>query len=190
MASNGHNAGPNVIDALVDTSPADEIRRRLDDPRVAEALTSLLDHADLLAVLVQGLDGFVRRGDDIANNLTSAIGELKALNTADTPIPALAALRDVDLAGLANSLATLSGGLVKATPALSTVLDSPLTDQRGAEVLSALGEALVAARTSAPPAPRGVRGMWKTLRSAAKDPDVGRGVSYLIEVARIFGRKV
>nr|7UTD_Q Chain Q, Type 2 [NiFe]-hydrogenase Huc membrane adapter subunit [Mycolicibacterium smegmatis MC2 155]7UTD_R Chain R, Type 2 [NiFe]-hydrogenase Huc membrane adapter subunit [Mycolicibacterium smegmatis MC2 155]7UTD_S Chain S, Type 2 [NiFe]-hydrogenase Huc membrane adapter subunit [Mycolicibacterium smegmatis MC2 155]7UTD_T Chain T, Type 2 [NiFe]-hydrogenase Huc membrane adapter subunit [Mycolicibacterium smegmatis MC2 155] len=60
-------------------SPVDGIRRRLDDPQVAEALNSLLDHADLLAVLVKGLDGFVRRGDDIANNLTSAIGELKAL---------------------------------------------------------------------------------------------------------------
>ncbi|AWT53224.1 DUF1641 domain-containing protein [Mycolicibacterium smegmatis] len=190
MASNGHSAGQNAIDELPDISPADGIRRRLDDPQVAEALNSLLDHADLLAVLVKGLDGFVRRGDDIANNLTSAIGELKALNAADTPIPALAAFKDVDLAGLANSLATLSGGLVKATPALNAVLDSPLTDQRGAEVLSALGGALVAARTSAPPAPRGVRGMWKTLRAAAKDPDVGRGVSYLIEVARVFGSKV
>lgn len=163
-------------------SPADAVRERLDDPRVADALNSLLDHADLLAVLVGGLDGLVRRGDDITNNLTGAVAELKGLNGADTPLP--------DLAGLAASLAALSGGLVKATPAITTLLDSSLTDPRGAEVISALGDALVSARTAIPPAPRGVRGMWKTVRGAAKDPDVGRGLVYLIEVARAFGRRV
>jgi hypothetical protein len=79
MASNGHSA----VGEMTELSPADAVRQRLDDPRVAEALNSLLDHADLLAVIVAGLDGFVRRGDDITENLTSAIGELKGLDRAD-----------------------------------------------------------------------------------------------------------
>ncbi|MGZ8801880.1 MAG: DUF1641 domain-containing protein [Mycobacterium sp.] len=179
MVANGQ-----VAEAL---SPADTVRERLDDPRVAEALNTLLDHADLLAVLVGGLDGFVRRSDDIANNLTSAIGELKG---AEAQFPGAAALKDVNLTELANSLAMLTGGLVRATPAINTLMKSSLADERAAEVLVALGDALVSARSAAPAPPRGLRGMWKTLRGAAKDPDVGRGVVYLVEVARIFGRKV
>lgn len=179
MVANGQ-----VAEAM---SPADTVRDRLDDPRVAEALNTLLDHADLLAVLVGGLDGLVRRGDDIANNLTSAIGELKG---ADVQFPGAAALKDVNLTELANSLGTLTGGLVKATPAINTLMNSALADERGADLLAALGDALVSARSAVPAPPRGVRGLWKTLRGAAKDPDVGRGVVYLVEVARIFGRRV
>ena len=81
-------------------------------------------------------------------------------------------------------------GYGTAAPGLTTLLRSPLTEPAGAEVIAALGEAMVSARRSAPPAPRGVRGLWKTVRSAAKDPDVTRGVVYLLEMARIFGRRV
>lgn len=166
-------------------TPSESVRDRLDDPRVAEALNTLLDHADLLAILVAGLDGLVKRGDDITANLTSAVGELKGSGAAGAQMA-----KQLDLGGLAVSLLTLSGGLAKATPAINTLLNSSLTDPRGAEVVSALGDALVSARTALPPAPRGVRGMWKTVRAAAKDPDIGRGLVYLIEVARAFGRKV
>ncbi|MDY6995878.1 MAG: DUF1641 domain-containing protein [Actinomycetota bacterium] len=180
-------ATSSVLDSVNGAGPADAVRDRLDDPRVAAALNTLLDHADLLAVLVSGMDGFVRRGDDITANLTSAWGELSG---SSEQIPALAALRDVDLSQLSASLAVLSGGLVKATPAINTLMNSSLTDPQGAEVVAALGDALVSARRSAPAAPRGLRGLWKTLRGAANDPDVTRGVSYLVEVLRVFGRKV
>lgn len=166
-------------------TPSESVRDRLDDPRVAEALNSLLDHADLLAILVAGLDGLVKRGDDIAANLTSAVGELKGSGAAGAEMA-----KQLDLGGLAVNLLTLSGGLAKATPAINALLNSSLADPRGAEVVSALGDALVSGRTALPPAPRGVRGMWKTVRTAAKDPDIGRGLVYLIEVARAFGRKV
>ena len=59
MGASGQATTP-VLDSVNGAGPADAVRERLDDPRVAEALTTLLDHADLLAVLVSGLDGFVR----------------------------------------------------------------------------------------------------------------------------------
>ncbi|UXA19938.1 DUF1641 domain-containing protein [Mycobacterium sp. SMC-4] len=175
MGSNGE-ATAAVLDPAAPGGPSATVRDRLDDPRIAEALNTLLEHADLLAVLVTGLDGFVRRGDDIAANLTSALGELKG--------------QSVELGQLSASLAQLSGGLVHAAPAITTLLNSPLADPAGAEVISALGDAVVSARQSVGPAPRGMRGLWKTLRGAAKDPDVARGVAYLLEVARVFGRRV
>lgn len=175
MGANGE-AGIPVLDPPVPAGPSAAIRDRLDDPRVADALTTLLEHADLLAVLVSGLDAFVRRGDDITANLTSALGEFKG--------------QSAPLSQLSASLSQLSGALVHAAPALTTLLKSPLTEPAGADVIAALGEAMVSARQSTAPTPRGVRGLWKAVRGAAKDPDVTRGVVYLIEMARIFGRRV
>lgn len=174
MNANGGSSTP-VLD-LAAPGPSAALRERLDDPRVAEALDTLLGHADLLAVLVTGLDGFVRRGDDITANLTSAIGELKG--------------QSGDLGQLSASLAVLTSGLVNAAPAISTLLNSSLTQPQGAEVVAALGDAMVSARQSIPAPPQGIRGLWKTLRGAARDPDVTRGLVYLVEVARVFGRRV
>lgn len=172
----------------VAVSPADQIRERLDDPEVAASLNDLLDHADLLAVLVSGLDGLVRRGDAITDSLSSAVVEFKGASSAGV-IPGAEALKGVDLQGLTQSLATLSNSLVGATPALNTLLSSRLTDPQAAEVLAQLGEALVEGKAAAaadPGGPRGVFGFWKV----SKDPDVLRGLGFIIQVARAFGRRM
>ena len=169
-------------------SPADQIRDRLDDPRVATALNTLLDHADVLAVLVGGLDGFVRRSDTIADSLTSAVAEFRDASTSGA-ISAPEALKGVDLQGLASSLATLSSSVVGATPALNTLLSSKFTDPQAADVLAQLGQALVEGRQAAvadPGGPRGLLGIWKV----TKDPDVVRGLGFLVQVAGAFGRRV
>ncbi len=172
----------------VAVSPADQIRDRLDDPNVAASLNTLLDHADLLAVLVTGLDGFVRRGDAITDSLSSAVNDFKGAAAAGV-VPGADALKGVDLPGLAQSLATLSNSLVGATPAINTLLSSRLTDPQAAEVLAALGQALVdgkAAAAADPGGPKGLFGFWKV----TKDPDVVRGLGFMIQVARAFGRQV
>jgi Protein of unknown function (DUF1641) len=172
----------------VAASPVDQIRDRLDDPKVAASLNNLLDHAELLAVLVSGLDGFVRRGDAITDSLSSAVVELKGASAAGV-IPGGDAFKGVDLQGLAQSLATLSGSLVGATPGLNTLLSSRLTDPEAAEVLAQLGQALVEGKAAAaadPGGPKGVFGFWKV----TKDPDVLRGLGFLIQVARAFGRRM
>jgi Protein of unknown function (DUF1641) len=177
---------------VAELSPSDRIRQKLDDPRVAASVDDLLEHADLLAVLVSGLDGLVRRGDTVSDSFASAIGEFTGDGRGaalSQSIPGLQALRTVDLAGLATSFATLSETVVGATPALNSLLESRLTDPLATEVLAQLGEALVEAKTvtaSNSSAPRGVFGMLK----AARDPDVARGLGFLIQVARSFGRQL
>ena len=159
----------------VAVSPADQIRDRLDDPKVAASLNNLLDHADLLAVLVEGLDGFIRRGDLITESLTSAVGDFKSVSMAGV-VPGADALKDVDLQGLAQSLAMLSTSLIGAAPALNTLL-------------SQLGPALAegqAAAAADPGGPKGLFALWKV----TKDPDVARGLGFMIHVARAFGRQV
>jgi len=171
----------------VAVSPGDRVRDRLDDPKVAEALNTLLDHADILAVLVTALDGFVRRGDVIADSLSATVTEIRggALTGAASGAESL---KGVDIQGLAASLGTLSSALVGATPALNTLLTSRLTDPQAAGVLAQLGDAIVEGKTAAAvePGPKGLLGLWKVSR----DRDVARGLGFLIQVARSFGRRV
>jgi hypothetical protein len=164
----------------VAVTPADTVRDRLDDPQVAAALNTLLDHADVLAVLVSGLDGFVRRGDTITETVSSAVAEFRGASVGGD------ALKGVDLQGLAASLATLSGSVVGATPALNTLLSSGLTDPQAAQVLASLGDSLVDGKAGAANPPKGLYGLWK----ATKDPDVARGLGFLLAVAKSFGRRV
>jgi len=173
---------------VIAVSPADALRDRLNDPEVASSLNNLLDHADLLAILVDGLDGLVRRGDEISNSLVSALDELKGSSSVGS-IPGIESLRSVDLPGLAASLASLSGALVDATPALNTLLTSRLTDPQAAQVIALLGEALVEGKAAAeadPGGPKGLFGLWRV----TKDKDIVRGLGFIVQVARAFGRRL
>lgn len=181
MVANGH---------VVEVSPADRLRERLDDPAVAASLNALLDHADLLAVLVVGLDGLVRRGDVISETLSSAVGELRA---PAAPLSGLnqarAELGSIDVSSLAVSLAGLTRALVDVMPVLDKLLHSPLADPRAADVLAELGTALVEGKAAAeadPGGPKGLFGLWRV----SKDKDINRGLGFLIQVARAFGRQL
>lgn len=175
-------------------SPVDTLRKRLDDPEVAASLNSLLDHADLIAILVAGLDGLVRRGDEISESVASAVDELRGQSASLTSaIPGLAEarneLRGIDVAAVAANLAALSKALVDATPAMNTVLRSPLVDQQSADVLAELGHALIEGKAAAeadPGGPKGLFGLWRV----SKDKDINRGLGFLIQVARAFGRRL
>lgn len=177
---------------VVAMSPADQLRDRLDDPAVAASLNNLLDHADLLAILLTGLDGFVRRGDQISETLAEAVDELRtAASTANVPglDGVKGELRSVDLQALAASLSSLASALVAATPALNKILKSPLVDPQAADVLAELGQALVegkAASEADPGGPKGIFGLWRV----TKDKDINRGMGFLVQVARAFGRQL
>ncbi len=177
---------------VVALSPGDQLRDRLDDPAVAESLNSLLDHADLLAVLVTGLDGFIRRGDQISDSLASAVDELRGASLTAN-VPGLDGIRSelgsVDLRALAASLASLASALVAATPALNKILHSPLVDPDAADLLVELGQAVVEGKAAAaadPGGPKGLFGLWRV----SKDRDINRGMGFLVHVARAFGRQL
>lgn len=181
-----------AIGQVVALSPADQLRDRLDDPEVAASLNSLLDHADLLAILLTGLDGLVRRGDQISESVASAVDELRGASfTAN--LPGLSEVRSelgsVDVHALAASLASLASALVAATPALNKILNSPLVDPQAADVLAELGQALVEGKAAAaadPGGPKGIFGLWRV----SKDKDINRGLGFLVQVARAFGRQL
>lgn len=173
---------------VVALSPADQLRDRLDDPAIAASLNSLLDHADLLAILVTGLDGLVRRGDQISDSVASAVDEIRGASlTANLPglDEVKAGLGSVDL----QALASLASALVAAAPTMNKILNSPLVDPQAADVLAELGQALVEGKAAAaadPGGPKGLFGLWRV----SKDKDINRGLGFLVQVARAFGRQL
>lgn len=173
-------------DELIADSPGDQILARLDDPQVASSLSLILDHADLLATLVVGLDGLIRRAEVIGDSLASGVAEVReiaATSSGQRPWPA------VDIAAVSDSITRLSAAAVDATPAFERLLRSPLTDPQTAEVLAQVGEALLEGKQAADADPRGPRGVFALMR-VTKDPDVSRGLGFMIQIARAFGKRL
>jgi Protein of unknown function (DUF1641) len=172
-------------DELVD-SPGDDLIQRLDDPQIASSLAVLLDHADLLATLVLGLDGLLRRAEVIGDSLASGVAEVRALSASSN---GQRLWPSVDVAALSDTVTRLSAAVVDATPALDRLLHSPLTDPQTAEIFAEVGEALLEGKRAAAEDPRGPKGIFALMR-VTKDPDVSRGLGFMIQIARAFGRKL
>ncbi len=75
---------------------------RLSDPRTAEALHQLLDHAELLAYSAGALDGLLRRGETITDNVAASLEEVRQA------IPAERGAILGELAALGNELPALT----------------------------------------------------------------------------------
>ncbi|MBK6885325.1 MAG: hypothetical protein IPH03_01935 [Tetrasphaera sp.] len=85
-----------MTDGIATDPQVSALRAKLDDPQVAASLTRILDHADLLALLVVGLDGAIQRSEVIGNSLAGSLTDLRAMQSADD-YP----LRGIDLRELA-----------------------------------------------------------------------------------------
>ena len=170
------------LDMALDGQPtsahpeAERLLDRLEDPRTSAALHTLLDNAELIAVLVGGLDGLARKGEVIGDTLAEVLEESRA------------AVRSTGLDPIETSrqLATLIPTLAAASPAINRILDSPIVEEEPIDVLSETAVALVAGLRAARAQQTKV-GIGGLVR-ATRDDDVQRGLGFIIEVARAFGR--
>lgn len=149
---------------------------RLEEPRTAEALHTLLDNAELIAVLVNGLDGLARKGEVIGDTIAEVLAEAKAAGRAT----------GLDPVRTTQQLSTLIPTLADASPAINRILDSPIVEPEPIEVLSETAVALVRGLkvAQATEAQLGITGLLR----ATRDPDVQRGLGFVVAVAREFGR--
>lgn len=60
-----------------ESSTAQQLQQRLNDPQVAEGLNRLLDRLDVLAFTVESLDGMIRRGEVIIDSITDTVGDVR-----------------------------------------------------------------------------------------------------------------
>lgn len=155
-------------------SQSTELQARLDDPEIAGALGVLLDHADLLALVVVALDGFIARSEVIGDSLIDGVTELRAVvGSGDSGI---------DMAALLDAGKVLGAAAPALTPALTTLVESGLLDQMGG-----LADSLARATASFETAPVEVGGIFSVAR-LLKDPDINRTVSFAATLAKSFGR--
>jgi Protein of unknown function (DUF1641) len=170
-------AAPPVLAA----DPTAALVARLNDPVVIRALTELLDHADLMAVLVTGLAELVGRGDTIADSLAEGVGELRAASPSSLPSTA-------DTVELVRALLTLSRPMLGLLPALERLLSSELTDPAVVDIGSVAARAAVRGASDAA-AQQPVNGLRALLR-ALRDDDVSRALGYVIAIARALGQEL
>ncbi len=158
---------------VITTSQADALRARLEDPKVAAALNTLLDHADLLAFGAVAANGLLERGDTIVTSLGDSMKDVKALSASAG-----------DVAGHARQLADATPQLLDAFTALRS---SGMLDPTVVALLGQLAGAVVEGTENARRdnvATHGVRGLLRALR----DPDVARGLGVAVEIVRALGR--
>lgn len=186
MTADSSLIGPYDIDDLVGPSPGDDLIQRLDDPHTAAALSQLLDHADLLATIVTALDALLRRAEVIGDSVVSGVAEFREVASSTGGQRSWPSL---DIAAMSDSVTRLSAAAIDATPAVEKLLRSPLADPQTAEIIALVGEALLEGKKAAAADPRGPKGVFALMR-ATKDPDVSRGLGFMLHIARAFGQRL
>ncbi len=175
-------ASVSVMPTAQPPDPAQALAERLAEPRTAAALGTLLDHADLLAVLVSGLDGLVSRSETITDSLIDGVSELRA---AGQPARTNAA----QLITTAQQLSTLTPALLDKLPVLEALLGSDLADPKVIELASLAARAATSGAEQAPQASIKVSGVRSLLR-ALKDPDVSRALGFVLSIAKALGKEL
>ena len=178
----------------VRSAATDALTAKLDDPQTAAALLTLLDHVDLLAILVQGLSGMIERSETIGASIGDGIVELRQTFAAN---PALQG-RDVNPDEIVSSLIALAGALPAATPGIvaaaesgviDRILGSGITDPAAVDQLSTLAAGLATGSERFATAPIEIGGMFSLL-GLLKDPDINRSLSFFATVAKAIGQEL
>jgi len=173
-------------------SAADQLQERLNDPQTVEMLDQLLDQLPLITFYLEAFEGFIARGDTIADSLSDAVGELK-LGDGKLDVsklaPLLEALPKMAEAGEKLLDSDLMGeGLPKVIDAGVSMVNSGMLDKQVVGTLGDLGKKAVETynEVSSKPVPP-VGGLFATLR-AAKDPEVQKTVGFLFAFAKAFAK--
>lgn len=161
---------------------------RLGDPRTIALLDTLLDKLETAVFALEALDGFLRRGDEIAESASAIVGELRRapidLRTLSRLTERLPALLDT-LEQLTESRA------LELLPAIlgpvKGLAESGMLDDQVVRILGDFGRRAATAYNevqSQPVAPVGAFGLARAL----SEPEVQRTIGLLIAVARRIGR--
>lgn len=117
------------------SASAEALLDRLNEPRTAEALHHLLDHAELLAYSAGALDGLIRRGETITDNVAASIDDVRQA------IPPESGAYLSELAALGKELPALAATATQlARLSAEPEFQATLTALRNPETLQALNQ--------------------------------------------------
>lgn len=152
---------------------SDIVWDKLQEPQVATAVASLLDHADLLAVLLDGLDQLVARSETVGESLFASVSALRT--TVEGNAALAVASERLDFKGLAASAQRLAASDVVTPKAIDSV--------------GVLARGLVAGGAQFERDPVEVTGVFSLAR-LLKDPDIRRAISYGATIAKSIGQEI
>lgn len=164
---------------------------RLGDPRTIENLHQLLNHLELLAMAATMLDGFLRRGEELMDNLNGLVRELQKGHPLEGKEADLAVLKDLTQGLLQTARDMHSAGVIAELPQLTStlvaLLESGVFDPSLVKVLAEVGKSASASYQQTKqqrPTPLGPWGLFQ----AMSDPDVQKSFGFLVAMARNYGK--
>lgn len=182
--------------AEVDKASFEGLLAKLEDPQTVASLSSLLDHTDLLAVLIVGLDGLLSRSETVGDAIIGSFAELKGAGVADDLKGKAAGLAGANK-GLFDDLIAMATEMTKIMPkvapgltelANSGLIDaviasgvtSPATVNKVQQMLGGVSRGLT---YNEPVEVKGVLSLAKIM----KDPDVARGIGFTLGLVKAIG---
>lgn len=162
--------------------PIESVIARLDEPGVVESLHKLIDHLDLLAVLVVGLDGLVSRGDTITDSIAGGINELRG-SSQKPPVDV------AQLLSLGQRVADATPALLEFLPVVERIANSDLGDPRLIDVAATVSRAAVNGAYGSQAGSTTVSGIRSLLRML-KDEDVSRALGFAFSIAKALGQEL
>ncbi|MEP7010098.1 MAG: DUF1641 domain-containing protein [Acidobacteriota bacterium] len=164
---------------MADLAARPEVSRLLDsglleklgDPKTIQALSSLLGNVEVIAFLLDSLDGFLRRSDAVIESVAEGMSDLK------TAIP------DLDPERVRRIISELPG-LVEAGEVLA---EAGMFDRQTVEVLVRIGRTVAASYQDFLAHPAKPVGLFELYRSL-KDPEIQATVRLVLYVAKSYGR--
>lgn len=168
-----------------DGGTADILLEKLEDPRIVEALVSLLDKSDKLAFFTEVLEGFLQRNEGLIEVVSRRLGQLGRAGTS-----ALGkSLEKIDL----DDLKSASGQLQGMLPLLRDIVNqfgvlkqAGFFDAEVVEIIGRTGRAMAATARDPRSNSADTRGLFSLL-ALLKDPDIARTLNFVISFARHFG---
>ncbi len=174
------------------------LSEQLSDPNTAVALQTILSKMDVLVLTISSLDAFLQRSDTIIENIAGSVRDLRE-NAPEGEIDMISSTMEA-LPQMATTLPTIAERLpqlMEVADQLQSLLDSEeVTALMGSgvfspqtvSVISFAGDALVESYNANREDPKQV-GLVGLLR-ALGDPDVQRGLGFLVDFGKRFGQQL
>lgn len=170
---------------------ASGLLERLGEPRTIESLHHLLNHLELLAMAATMLDGFLRRGEELMDNLGGLVRELQHGRPLEGIEADLAVLKDLTQGLMQTARDMQRGGVIdelpKLTATLVALLESGVFDPSLVKVLAEVGKSASASYQQSKQQRPAPLGPWGLLQ-AMSDPDVQKSFGFLVAMARNYGK--
>jgi len=164
---------------------ADVLLEKLEEPRILEALVSLLDKSDKLASFADVLEHFLQRSEGMLESVSRSVSELGRAGTNSLK----KSLENFDL----DDLRSASGQLQGMLPLLrdlarefGALKEAGFFDADVVQILGRTGRAMAATVRDPKAHSSDTKGIFGLL-GLLKDPDIARSLNFVISFTRHFG---